>query len=329
MDDQLQAMLQQMSAAGVHPGGGGGGNLVDFKAGRLTKANTTVTADTRKGKVSLYRADGLLHFKWETRPGAKTENDWIMFPESAKWEKVPECKDGRVFLLRMTASNDKHFFWMQEPSDEKDEDNFKKINDLLKGSAAGAAGGGTAGLGGASGAGADPFGLGGPAGGQGALDQNAILAMIQQAQAQSLQSSDSSSSSAAPVTPESTFLASADDSLHQVLNPDLVIPVLAEQPDLMEKLLTHLPEGQRTREALRENLRSAQLQQTLGRLQNIINGGEMASLMQQMGLPPSNDIGANAFLQAIQKYAEDQKSKEEGSDKKEEKDQDGDAKMEE
>merc|ERR1712154_318742 len=52
---------------------------------------------------------------------------------SAKWERVAECTDGRVFLLRLTGSNRKHFFWMQEPDTEKDAQYTTNINKLCNG----------------------------------------------------------------------------------------------------------------------------------------------------------------------------------------------------
>ena len=42
--------------------------------------------------------------------------------------KVPQCTTGRVFLLKFKdSSSRKFFYWMQEPSEEKDEEIFKKV----------------------------------------------------------------------------------------------------------------------------------------------------------------------------------------------------------
>lgn len=40
----------------------------------------------------------------------------IIFPEEAEFQKVEQAgKDARVFLLRFKSSNQKMFFWLQEP----------------------------------------------------------------------------------------------------------------------------------------------------------------------------------------------------------------------
>lgn len=49
--------------------------MVSFKAGKLNKSGTTITADPRKGIVKMEMIGGLLHFKWETRPNLLQEND--------------------------------------------------------------------------------------------------------------------------------------------------------------------------------------------------------------------------------------------------------------
>lgn len=53
-------------------GGAGDGrreprSLVEFRAGKMTLNNGTVTADTRKGLVYMKTSDSLLHFCWKDR----------------------------------------------------------------------------------------------------------------------------------------------------------------------------------------------------------------------------------------------------------------------
>ena len=125
-------------------------------------------ADTRRGTLRVLMQDSLLHIQWLTRPGGQLEtaNDIIVFPNDAVWERVPECKTGRVYLLRLKQSNKKRFFWMQEPSDAKDEEWAKQINQHINnppqdggiGMPAGLGGLGALGLGGLAGLG----GQGGP-----------------------------------------------------------------------------------------------------------------------------------------------------------------------
>lgn len=55
----------------------------------------------------------------------------IIFPDDCEFKKVEQCKDGRVFLLRFKSSNRKLFFWLQEPTNEKDDEHCRRVNELL------------------------------------------------------------------------------------------------------------------------------------------------------------------------------------------------------
>ena len=48
-------------------------SLVEFRAGKMKLAGSTVTADTRKGLVYMKLAseDGLLHFYWKDRKNSQ------------------------------------------------------------------------------------------------------------------------------------------------------------------------------------------------------------------------------------------------------------------
>jgi hypothetical protein len=122
---QLQAMMAAQAPAKA---------LVEFRAGQMTMTGTTVTADKRRGKIQLISGDdGLVHFQWIQRPSGTLDkaDDLIIFPRGATLEPVPECKDGRVFLLRIKQSTRKRFFWMQEPDKSKDADLCKQVNQIF------------------------------------------------------------------------------------------------------------------------------------------------------------------------------------------------------
>ncbi len=38
-----------------------------------------------------------------------------------------QCKTGRVYILKFKDSARKYFYWMQEPSEDKDEELMKKV----------------------------------------------------------------------------------------------------------------------------------------------------------------------------------------------------------
>ncbi|ETO16077.1 hypothetical protein RFI_21283 [Reticulomyxa filosa] len=185
-------MLQQMMQAQQQADEG----LVHFKAGRMefSEASRMVTADKKPGLVKLVRVnnrskkkkkkkkkkkenthqtlifadDGVTHFQWQNRISSNVDLDIMLFPNTAAFEKVSECTDGRVFVLRfgkcvhvyisfflkiyriinnvettiekcvcvfflMLQSGVKHFFWMQEGSDEKDKEYLENVNKLCRG----------------------------------------------------------------------------------------------------------------------------------------------------------------------------------------------------
>lgn len=45
--------------------------------------------------------------------------------------RVEQCTTGRVYLLKFKSSNQKLFFWMQNKSDEKDEEVISRVNHLI------------------------------------------------------------------------------------------------------------------------------------------------------------------------------------------------------
>ncbi|KAL1123204.1 hypothetical protein AAG570_002291 [Ranatra chinensis] len=107
-------------------------NLVEFKAGKMTMKGKMVHPDTRKGLVYIYQSeDSLMHFCWKDRTTGAVEDDLIIFPDDVEFKRVPQCTTGRVYLLKFKSSSRKFFFWVQEPKTDKDEDNCRKVNEVL------------------------------------------------------------------------------------------------------------------------------------------------------------------------------------------------------
>ncbi|XP_066138512.1 proteasomal ubiquitin receptor ADRM1 homolog [Euwallacea fornicatus] len=111
---------------------GGNKHLVETRAGKMTLKGRMVCPDKRKGLLYVYQSeDSLMHFCWQDRTTGVVEDDLIIFPDDCEYVKVPQCTTGRVYLLRFKSSNRKFFFWLQEPKTDKDDDNCKRVNELL------------------------------------------------------------------------------------------------------------------------------------------------------------------------------------------------------
>eukprot|EP00484_Ammonia_sp_Unknown_P021058 CAMPEP_0197036248 /NCGR_PEP_ID=MMETSP1384-20130603/13817_1 /TAXON_ID=29189 /ORGANISM="Ammonia sp." /LENGTH=376 /DNA_ID=CAMNT_0042466409 /DNA_START=29 /DNA_END=1159 /DNA_ORIENTATION=+ len=348
------AALQQYFAANADKDEG----LVSFRAGRLFLDSSTkmVTADTKRGKIKLVKDEtGILKFQWYNRISNQKELDLMIMPHCATWQKVDECKDGRVFLLKMTDSNRKHFFWMQEPKEEKDEEYSTKIGKLIRGESLGDDASSTNAN--TASSAANPYGAFGglgmgqqqnAGGGQNAMAQLLLSAL--QGQGGNNNASGSNNAAAAtnnnaaqqqPAQLGQDLLAAMnmmqqqqvqerleemkrEPDLEDILDPNANQEILALLDDekMVEQLAEHLPESMRSRQDIVEQLQSPQFQGALRRLQSAIQGPQMPTILSQMGInPPSeNAMGVTAFVNAIQP----------NNDKKDDKgkqDDDGDSAM--
>ncbi|XP_017884292.1 proteasomal ubiquitin receptor ADRM1 homolog isoform X2 [Ceratina calcarata] len=107
-------------------------NLVEFKAGKMTMKGKMIYPDIRKGQLYVYQSDdSLMHFCWKDRVSGYVEDDLIIFPDDCEFKHVPQCKTGRVYLLRFKSSNKKFFVWLQDLKTDKDEEYCRKINEVL------------------------------------------------------------------------------------------------------------------------------------------------------------------------------------------------------
>ncbi len=104
-------------------------NLVEFKAGKLNLSGTTMTADPRKGKISMRKKpDGLTYFQFSWRPNNEIEDDLIVFPGDATFTPVAECTTGRVYCFAYSNPDArKRFFWLQDLKTENDAENVQKV----------------------------------------------------------------------------------------------------------------------------------------------------------------------------------------------------------
>ena len=103
-----------MSIFAAQPQGARGG-LFEMQCGKATLAGSTVTADPRKGLLSLKKSeDGLMHLVWKDRTSNAVDEDLIVFPGDATLRHLAQCQDGYVMLLEFTQTKRKLFFWSQE-----------------------------------------------------------------------------------------------------------------------------------------------------------------------------------------------------------------------
>jgi len=143
-------------------------HLVEFRAGRMNMDPNTkiVRADKRKGLIQLKSEDGLIHFIWKDRSTNQIETELMIFKDDSVFRKVEEA-NGRVYVLEFKASNKKLFFWLQEPSSEKDEQYCNDINKYINNPPQPGGGGGSG---------------GDKAGDLQGLDQNQLLQFLSNAQ---------------------------------------------------------------------------------------------------------------------------------------------------
>jgi len=112
-------------------------------------------------------------------------------------------------------------------------------------------------------------------------------------------------------------------SLNDVLDAERVIAQLDDTS--LQQLLPFLPEGQRTVEDLRSQLRSPQVQQTISRLSSILNSSQYGHVMASLGLPQASGFGVSGFIDTIQtdqKKHQDSKNTDKDKAKDHDKDKD-------
>lgn len=107
-------------------------NLVECKAGKMSLKGKMVHPDKRKGLLYVYQSDdSLMHFCWKDRQTGTVEDDLIIFPDDCEFKRVAQCTTGRVYVLKFKSSSRKFFFWIQEPKTDKDDENCRRINEVL------------------------------------------------------------------------------------------------------------------------------------------------------------------------------------------------------
>ncbi|KAE8660299.1 26S proteasome regulatory subunit RPN13 [Hibiscus syriacus] len=272
--------------------------LLEFRAGKMLLEGKRVGPDTRKGLIRIARGEeGLVHFQWLDRTQNVIEDDQIIFPDEAVFEKVNQAS-GRVYILKFNTDDRKFFFWMQEPKAEDDSQLCIAVNNFIN----------------------QPLELGVEE-----PDASEPLQVSEDMVEDDISSragnlsvpnlgaeaiSDVTSSSG-PVKLEDlqrilssigpAEIAGDPDGglgLDDILKPDLILPLI-ESLSLEERLASYLPEGQWTPEDLLELLQSPPFRQQVDSFTYVLRTGQID--LSQFGIDPSKyKFTVLSFLEALE-----------------------------
>ncbi|KAK7841716.1 26s proteasome regulatory subunit rpn13 [Quercus suber] len=272
--------------------------MLEFRAGKMLFEGKRVVPDTRKGLVRIARGEeGLVHFQWIDRTKNAVEDDQIVFPDEAVFEKVNQSS-GRVYILKFNTDDRKFMFWMQEPNADGDSQLCSLANyhmnrplDYIGGQKINLAGNlvvpnfsadVTSEVSSSSG----PVKL---------EDLQRILSNIGPADIAG--DPDGGDKFDCCFTYQS--LVSADClGLGDILKPELIMPLI-ETLQLEEHLTSYLPEGQWTPEDILELLQSPPFRQQVDSFTYVLKTGQID--LTQFGIDPSKyNFTVLSFLEALE-----------------------------
>jgi len=270
--------------------------VLAFKAGRAFRREGTNIVEPSPTKGAIYLTngeDGLLHFIWKNRTTNIVEEDLILFPSDASFVKVSQSSSGRVYVLKFSSSNQRHFFWMQDAATNRDHEFSENLDGMLQ----------------------DP-------------DYDIrwnVPITYSGPPLTTTQSPSNASLSTAPANP-SNFEAtreqlaalqamlrnmgnrdttqSADDvSLTDILTPANLLPLFNGHPDLVPALFPHLPPDlpvPPSENVLQRIIHSPQFRAAVSNFDQALRTGLLGGLVQSLGLPEEAGTGIGPFLRCIQ-----------------------------
>ncbi|XP_038890510.1 26S proteasome regulatory subunit RPN13 isoform X1 [Benincasa hispida] len=306
--------------------------LLEFRAGKMCFEGKRVVPDTRKGLVRIGRGEeGLLHIQWLDRTQNVIEDDQIIFPDEAVFEKVNQAS-GRVYLLKFKTDDRKFFFWMQEPKAEDDQQLCISVNDYINRplefleeeeqpvvSTPLEVSEGTVEENIPSSSSRQPVKLEDlqrilsniePSDIDVDPDAGINLSMVKKKKENSspLLSSLLSATNTIQLQPENLGLTLKSFGLGDLLKPDLIMPLLETLP-LEQSLASYLPEGPWSPEDILELLQSPPFRQQVDSFTYVLRTGQID--LSQFGIDPSKyKFTVLSFLEAL----EDSVSKTSGSE---------------
>ncbi|PRQ36987.1 putative 26S proteasome complex ubiquitin receptor, subunit Rpn13, UCH-binding protein [Rosa chinensis] len=273
--------------------------MLEFRAGKMAFEGKRVIPDTRKGLVRIARGEeGLVHFQWLDRNQNVVEDDQIVFPDEAVFEKVNQAS-GRVYILKFNTDDRKFFFWMQEPKAEDDTQLCTSVNYYINRPIE------------------EILEEEGPDGSVPLTaddmfedDISSRAGILVEPNLGAEASSDVTSSSG-PVKLEDLqrILSNIDraDSagdpdgginLEDILTPDLILPLIETLP-LQQSLGSYLPDGQWSPEDILELLQSPPFRQQMDSFNYVLRTGQID--LTQFGIDPSKyKFTVLSFLEALE-----------------------------
>ncbi|KIM43390.1 hypothetical protein M413DRAFT_444214 [Hebeloma cylindrosporum] len=273
--------------------------LLAFKAGRAFRREGSNVVEPSPTKGAVYLAngeDGLLHFIWRNRITNVIEEDLILIPFDASFVKVSQSS-GRVYVLKFSSSNQRHFFWLQDASTARDEEFTSNVNGLLQ----------------------DP---------EYDLQWNVPISSAAHPQASTSAAasqpaaSGSATGSGYTATPEQlatlsqmlssmsgrpTPAATPDASLTDILTPANLGPLFNNHPELIPALFPHLPPDlpvPPSVDVLQRIIHSPQFRAAVSNFDQALRTGLLGGLVRTLGLPEEAGTGVGPFLRAIQELVD-------------------------
>ncbi|XP_020215612.1 26S proteasome regulatory subunit RPN13 [Cajanus cajan] len=272
--------------------------MLEFRAGKMLLEGKRVVPDTRKGLVRIARGEeGLVHFQWLDRTQNVVEDDQIIFPNEAIFEKVNQTS-GRVYILKFNSDDRKFFFWMQESNADGDSQLCSSVNDYIN----------------------RPLELIGEEEPDGSLPLQVSEDMAEDdisSRAANLgvpnlgveATSDVTSSGPVKLADLQRILSNigpADNivdpdgglGLGDIFKPDLIMPLMETLP-LEQRLAPYLPEGKWTPEEILELLQSPPFRQQVDSFTYVLRTGQID--LSQFGIDPSKyKFTVLSFLEALE-----------------------------
>jgi len=265
--------------------------ILAFKAGRAIRRDGTNIVEPRvdKGAVVIERGDDEeLHFMWKNRDTEATEEDLILIPSDASFVSVPQAS-GRMYVLKFSSSDQRHFFWMQDASNERDEEFTFHINRLLQ--------------------------IPGYIPVWGVADSTSQTPGASTS-AQTTAPTSASQTTAQQLSQLRSLVAQAqmsgatagepDISLTDVLTADNLNPLFVSHPDLIQTIFPHLPPDlpvDPSPEVLSQVVSSPQFRAAVVNFDRALRTGLLGDLVRQLGLPEEAGTSVEAFLRAIREQA--------------------------